>query len=242
MQLYTHPDLPGIHGDAAFVLGGVIVGVDVSAYVGLAVAGVVVDGDGIGAEVEIVHDESGALSGIEIRDGGRGYSTAVLEIEPVEDSGDEEEEQEEDEGEHGEEETLSWQVTMEIGAVRYPRAWWRTVSEGEIAALGFEPHAEPEPEPPTPEQVIESFRIAIQHYVDVTAQSRRYDSGNSLATYVASTNEQWAAEAAAFVAWRDAVWAYAYSELDKVLTGAREQPAVMDFLDELPPMVWPDQD
>lgn len=95
----------------------------------------------------------------------------------------------------------------------------------------------PEPEPA---QIIEAFRVAIQSHVDAAAVSKRYDSGNSLATYVTSTVVEWAAEASAFVAWRDAVWAYAYAEMDKVLAGQREQPTVQGFLDELPVIVWPE--
>lgn len=85
---------------------------------------------------------------------------------------------------------------------------------------------------------VETFRASIQYHVDQTAQSRRYDSGNSLASYVASTNAAWAAEAQAFVAWRDAVWLYAYAELDKVLAGEREQPSVEEFIGELPVIEW----
>lgn len=87
--------------------------------------------------------------------------------------------------------------------------------------------------------LLESFRVAIQSHVDGIARSRNYDSGNSLAGYVASTNETWAAEAAAFVAWRDAVLTYAYAELDRVTAGQREAPTVEDFIVELPAMVWP---
>lgn len=91
-------------------------------------------------------------------------------------------------------------------------------------------------EPPVTEN---DYRLAIQRLIDAKAQSRRYDSGNSLATYVTSSNPDWAAEAQAFVIWRDAVWAYAYAELDKVLAGEREQPSVEAFLAELPQLVWP---
>ncbi len=87
---------------------------------------------------------------------------------------------------------------------------------------------------------VELFRTAIQAHVDQTAQSRLYDSGNSLASYVASTNTAWAAEATTFVAWRDAVWLYAYAELDKVMAGEREQPAVEAFISELPAIAWPE--
>lgn len=40
-----------------------------------------------------------------------------------------------------------------------------------------------------------AFRSAIQSHVDETARTRAYDSGNSLAGYVTSTNETWASEA-----------------------------------------------
>ncbi len=94
----------------------------------------------------------------------------------------------------------------------------------------------------SPEEIIEQFRAAIQSHVDQTAKARRYDNGVSLASYVASSNPAWAAEAQAFVAWRDAVWAYAYTELDKVLAAEREQPSVEEFIDELPVIAWPEAD
>lgn len=53
---------------------------------------------------------------------------------------------------------------------------------------------------------------------------------------------QWAAEAAVFVAWRDAVWLYAYAEMDKVLTGQRPQPSIDDLIAELPAIEWPSND
>lgn len=103
----------------------------------------------------------------------------------------------------------------------------------------FSPPEEPEVEA-SPAEIIEQFRAAIQQHVDVTAVSRRYDNGVSLASYVASGNPEWADEAQAFVAWRDAVWTYAYAELDKVLAAEREQPSVEEFIGELPVIAWPD--
>lgn len=96
-----------------------------------------------------------------------------------------------------------------------------------------------EPPVPTTEDLVEAFRAAIQSHVDTVATSRRYDSAVSLASYVASNNPAWAAEAQAFVAWRDAVWVYAYAEIDKVLNGQRDQPGIAEFIGELPAMVWP---
>jgi hypothetical protein len=83
------------------------------------------------------------------------------------------------------------------------------------------------------------YEAAIQTLVDATATERKFRDGVTMASYVNSTNTQWAAEAIAFVAWRDGVWAYAYSELDKVVTGQRPQPTVDEFLAEIDPINWP---
>ena len=86
---------------------------------------------------------------------------------------------------------------------------------------------------------VEQYRRAIQSLIDSKAVALQYDNGATLASYVNSTIEQWAAEAQAFVAWRDAVWLYALAELDKVPTAERGQPSVKDFLAELPAFEWP---
>ena len=80
---------------------------------------------------------------------------------------------------------------------------------------------------------------AIQRHIDGVAASRGYRDGFALAGYATSTVPAWAAEAAAFVAWRDAVWGYAYTQLAAVQTGEREQPTVTELVAELPQMEWP---
>lgn len=90
---------------------------------------------------------------------------------------------------------------------------------------------------PAPEMV--DYQNAIQSHVDSTAVSRSYDSGISLAGYVNSTIPAWAAEAQTFIAWRDAVWVYAYQEMDMVQTGKRVQPSVAELMAELPQIRWP---
>ncbi|WP_319568273.1 hypothetical protein [Cohaesibacter marisflavi] len=83
------------------------------------------------------------------------------------------------------------------------------------------------------------YTNAIQAMLDDAAKVRLYDSAATMSTYVSSTNEQWAAEAAAMVAWRDAVWLYAYAQLDLVQSGQRTQPTVDELLAELPTPTWP---
>lgn len=85
---------------------------------------------------------------------------------------------------------------------------------------------------------IGAYQRAIEAHIDSVAQSRNYTNGISLAGYINSTIEQWASEAAIFIAWRDEVWLYAYAELDKVQNGLRPQPTIEEFLAELPAITW----
>lgn len=90
---------------------------------------------------------------------------------------------------------------------------------------------------PTP--TITDYENAIQNLVDTTAREKQFRDGVTLASYTASTKPKWAAEAQAFVAWRDNVWFYAYGELAKVQAGQRPQPTVDQFLAEIAPIAWP---
>ncbi len=90
---------------------------------------------------------------------------------------------------------------------------------------------------PAPTQA--DYSQAIQVQLDTVARSHDFDSGLAAATYVTSANPAYAADAQAFVAWRDAVWAYAYAELAKVMAGERAQPTIDVLIAELPAMVWP---
>lgn len=103
---------------------------------------------------------------------------------------------------------------------------------------------------PDPSQIVTSeqkaaatitgYENAIQNLVDSTARERQFRDGVTLASYIGSTKPKWAAEAQAFVAWRDGVWTYAYAELAKVQAGERQQPTVEEFLTEIVPIAWPE--
>ncbi|MCW0979426.1 hypothetical protein OK142_01275 [Agrobacterium sp. BT-220-3] len=101
--------------------------------------------------------------------------------------------------------------------------------DGEIAVVD---HPEVTP-------TITDYENAIQNLVDATAREKQFRDGVTLASYTASTKPKWAAEAQAFVAWRDNVWSYAYGELAKVQAGQRPQPTVEKFLDEIARIAWP---
>jgi hypothetical protein len=106
------------------------------------------------------------------------------------------------------------------------------IAEWEAEGNTIPPYVSPPPS-------VTHYEEAIQDLVDASARSRQFRDGGMLATYVASTNPQWSAEAQAFVAWRDGVWEYAYAELAKVMAGQREQPSIEDFLTEIDPIEWP---
>jgi hypothetical protein len=94
--------------------------------------------------------------------------------------------------------------------------------------------------PPDPAALIDAYRRAVQAHVDATAQARGYDSGVSAASYAGDPNPAWAAEAAAFIAWRSAVWVVVFDMLADVQAGtaaAPESPAAL--IATLPAMVWP---
>lgn len=92
---------------------------------------------------------------------------------------------------------------------------------------------------PGPVLTTGDYADAIQAHVDAVAKARSYAHGVALASYVTSTIPVWAAEAQAFLAWRDAIWVYAHTELAKVLAAEREQPTVAAFIAELPTIEWP---
>lgn len=113
---------------------------------------------------------------------------------------------------------------------------------GEFLALNpvtLEPPPPEPPPPPTAEEMLAAFTKAIDAHVEATARTRRYNGAAHMASYVASTVPVWAAEAQAFVAWRDQVWLYSLTELDAIQTGAKPIPDLTDFLAALPAPIWP---
>lgn len=133
----------------------------------------------------------------------------------------------------------------------HKRVHWRSVSDFKP---DFDPDAETRVGPVTsigdtavtrtwtvqPRQLTEAdYGAAIQAHVDATAKSRGYADGVALAGYSTSTIPSWAAEATAFISWRDDLWIYAYTELAKVQGGQRPQPTIKAFIAEMPTIQWP---
>lgn len=80
---------------------------------------------------------------------------------------------------------------------------------------------------------------AIEEHIDSVAREKGYRDATRIVTYTVSTKPEWAAEAQAFVKWRDDVWLHAFAELDKVQAGDRAEPTIDDLIAELPAIVWP---
>ena len=78
-------------------------------------------------------------------------------------------------------------------------AW---VSEGNTPA----PAPAPAPAPPPLDPI-----AIINAHVESVARGMDYSSAASCAGYAASTVPQWAAEAQAFIAWRDQVWTVVFA-------------------------------
>lgn len=96
----------------------------------------------------------------------------------------------------------------------------------------------PTPVTPTTQEILAMYQDAIQIALDNKAREKMYDNAISIATYATSTNPTWQAESQAFIAWRDAVYAYALQILAQV-QGGGEQPTVDEVISGMPVMVWP---
>jgi hypothetical protein len=136
---------------------------------------------------------------------------------------------------------LQWRI--DSGWIEHKDHTQETISELPAWALQAVELATTPPIIPekTLEEILREFNFAIQGHIDSIARSRQYESSLHCASYANSTVESWAAESQAFIAWRDSVWSYSYTELAKFENGERQAVTVDEFLTELPAIVWPNQ-
>lgn len=131
-------------------------------------------------------------------------------------------------------ESRAWSSAAGAYVGKYPQETvTRIVSEAELTDV-LRSYGLP-PTSPTDKD----FAVSVQTHVDAVAQARGYADGVALAGYSTSTIPAWAAEAATFIAWRDAVWMHCYRELAKVQSGQRTAPTVEALISELPTIGWP---
>ena len=127
--------------------------------------------------------------------------------------------------------TKQFRAVIRDGA---PQEWWHEEQTGETLlpddALAFEadtldelraaldaagvtvPDVPGEPEQPTYTQL--EYANAVESRFDKEAQALGYDSVAKSATYVSSLNAKFAAEAAYFIALRDACWLLCFAALE----------------------------
>jgi len=109
-------------------------------------------------------------------------------------------------------------------------------AEAAAAALGAV--LAPEPVLAAPPVTMADYEAALGRHVELAARARGYKGAASCAGYAASTVPAWAAEAAAFVAWRDQVYLEAFEAL-AVMQGGGATPSVGALVASLPPLAWP---
>lgn len=84
-----------------------------------------------------------------------------------------------------------------------------------------------------------AYKAAFDAHLDAVAQQRQYDNRLTVPAYLGSTNPQWAAEAVAYIAWRDAALAYMFAKLAAVEAGAIDAPSIAEFVGGISPIEWP---
>lgn len=89
------------------------------------------------------------------------------------------------------------------------------------------------------QEQLDQFNNRIQNFIDAKAIEKGYQFGFACATYISSSNTQWAAEAQTFISWRDNVWSLTFEAIEPFELGTGELPNVDDFISSLPEIVWP---
>lgn len=79
----------------------------------------------------------------------------------------------------------------------------------------------------------------IREIIESKPLERGYDNLMTLTSYTTSSNVQWKAEADAFIAWRDSVFAYAYQTLADIQAELIPLPSLEDFMAGVPSLTWP---
>lgn len=91
---------------------------------------------------------------------------------------------------------------------------------------------------PDPEVTKQELKAAVQAHLDTTVQTRNYNGILSCCSYASSTDQTFAAEGAAALSWRDAVWRHCYDILAAYEAGTRPLPTAEELIAELPALIW----
>jgi hypothetical protein len=89
-------------------------------------------------------------------------------------------------------------------------------------------------------RALAGMQSAVEEHIEATAKARGYSSSVSCASYAGSTVPAWAADAIAFIAWRDAAWTAAFALQADVEAGRTAAPDDAEALVvALPKITWP---
>lgn len=91
---------------------------------------------------------------------------------------------------------------------------------------------------PTQEEIIKSYELAVQRYLDETVQSKGYDNTYTCLSYLNSTDEKWKTESTIFNSWRDSVWQKCHEILNAFIAGELAQPTIEEVIEALPKIEW----
>lgn len=91
------------------------------------------------------------------------------------------------------------------------------------------------------QRLYDECQRSLEILINESAKEKLYNDAVSCASYKDSSNAQWAAEAAAFIAWRDYCYEYAFDYIQQAEDGTIE-PSLDGFMNGLPPLVWPEQE
>lgn len=87
----------------------------------------------------------------------------------------------------------------------------------------------PVPPVPTKDETIKEIEFAVQTKLDEGAKLWGYQNLVTGASYAASTNSQYAADATALIQWRDDVWAWAIPKFADVTPGETPEEFMVDM-------------
>ena len=118
----------------------------------------------------------------------------------------------------------SYSVSMEIKQLGdIPEGW--SLERPEALALSVE-------------ERLAILENAVQQHLDMTAQSRGYDSSYSCLSYLSSSDSRWKHEAQAFNLWRDSVWQKCHALFEDFTSGKIHELSAEELIALLPEISW----
>ena len=99
---------------------------------------------------------------------------------------------------------------------------------------------QPQPQPPTQEQIKAALSSAVQDHMDAAARAAGYDDIKSAVTYAEEpVVPKFQQEGQTFRAWRSLCWAACYEVMAQVEAGERDVPTADELIAELPALEIP---